>query len=127
MDAELLQEALAARENAYAPYSGFRVGAALRSQSGQVIRGCNIENAALGLSMCAERVALFQALSQGQVPVTEIMVVAAPSPEPVTPCGACRQVMAELAPDARVYLANEDGSRVRETTVGELLPLPFQR
>ncbi|MFD1676745.1 pyrimidine-nucleoside phosphorylase [Alicyclobacillus fodiniaquatilis] len=126
-DAELLDAAKAARQKAYTPYSGFAVGAALRMRDGRIITGANIENASYGLTNCAERSAVFTALTQlehGAFDVAAIAVVA-DAPEPVSPCGACRQVFAEFcAPDTPVFLSNIKGA-VRKTTVGELLPGAF--
>jgi cytidine deaminase len=120
----LVQQALAARKMAYVPYSKFPVGAALLSESGKVYLGCNIENAAYSLCNCAERTALFKAYSEGDLRYTAIAVVA-DTPNPVSPCGACRQVMAELCPpDMKVILANTKGD-VMETTVSALLPGAF--
>lgn len=122
----LRQAALNAREKAYVPYSQFAVGAAVLTGSGTVITGCNVENASYGLSNCAERTALFKAVSEGEQAFRALAVVAA-SASPVTPCGACRQVMAELCPpDMPVYLYNVKGD-VIETTVCELLPSAFNR
>ncbi|GGE47130.1 cytidine deaminase [Pullulanibacillus camelliae] len=121
----LMQTAVAARDAAYVPYSHFAVGAALLSKSGKVYKGVNIENAAYSLCNCAERTALFKAYSEGDREYTAL-AVAADSEGPVSPCGACRQVMAELCPaDMPVYLTNLKGE-VLETTVAELLPGAFK-
>jgi cytidine deaminase len=126
----LIQKAIEAMERAYAPYSKFKVGAALLTKSGRVIQGFNIENAAYSLCNCAERTALFSALSQHEAPEDHQFValaVVADTKRPVPPCGACRQVMAELCPlDMPVYLTNLNGDML-ETTVGELLPGSFQK
>ena len=125
-DEQLIAEALAARDAAYAPYSHFRVGAALLAADGRVFRGCNVENAAYGLSNCAERTAFFAAVAAGALPgsFTRLAVVG-PTQRPITPCGACRQVMVELGGAALpVLLANLDGATAR-TTAGELLPGAF--
>jgi cytidine deaminase len=119
----LVQAAIAARELAYAPYSRFSVGAAAQSASGHVYPGCNIENAAYGPSICAERVALGSAYAAGDRRIAAIAVVT-PTDGPASPCGICRQVIAELAPDAVVVLANLAGQR-RVTTPQELLPFGF--
>jgi cytidine deaminase len=120
----LVQQALEARKMAYVPYSKFPVGAALLSESGKVYLGCNIENAAFPLCNCAERTALFKAYSEGDQRYSAIAVVA-DTPHPVSPCGACRQVMAELCPpDMPVILANTKGD-ITETTVSALLPGAF--
>lgn len=120
----LIQEAKAAREFAYVPYSKFKVGAALLGKDGKVYRGCNIENAAYSMCNCAERTALFKAYSEGQKEFDAIAVVADTS-RPVSPCGACRQVISELcAPEMKVILTNLQGD-VQELTVEELLPGAF--
>jgi cytidine deaminase len=119
----LLEAALAARERAYTPYSRFAVGAAVLTASGMVFPGCNLENAAYPAVVCAERVALFSAYAAGEREVVALAVVADTS-GPVSPCGVCRQVIAELAPGCTVLLANLAGV-VRVTTPGELLPGAF--
>jgi cytidine deaminase len=122
----LLDLARSARESAYAPYSRFQVGAALQTRDGRHFSGCNVENAAYGLCNCAERTALFSAIAAGYKPgdFTAIAVIA-DTPEPVTPCGSCRQVMAELCgPAVPVLLANVAGA-TRQTTVEALLPDGF--
>lgn len=126
MKETLLAEARRAREFAYVPYSHFPVGAALMAEDGTIYRGCNVENASFGLTNCAERTALFKAVSEGKRRFVALAVVA-DTPGPVTPCGACRQVMVEWCPpDMKVYLANLKGE-VIETTVGKLLPDSFGR
>jgi len=121
---EGLRRAIEARESAYVPYSHFAVGAAVRAGSGAYVQGFNIENAAYPLSMCAERVALYRAYAEGERDFRALYVVA-DAPRPVPPCGACRQVMAELCPpEMSVILANVRGE-VLLTTVEELLPLFF--
>ncbi|KYG36113.1 cytidine deaminase [Priestia endophytica] len=120
----LMEEAKKARELAYAPYSKFKVGAALLTENGDVYKGCNIENAAYSLCNCAERTALFKAHSDGNKQYTALAVVA-DTDRPVSPCGACRQVISELCPsDMKVYLTNLKGD-VAEMTVSELLPGAF--
>ena len=122
---KLMEAAIEARKNAYVPYSHFPVGAALLADDGKVYTGINIENAAYPVVNCAERTAMFKAFSEGDRKFVA-MAVAADSPRPVPPCGACRQVMAELCPqDMPVYLTNLQGD-VLETTVAELLPGAFQ-
>ena len=122
MDKELLEAALAARERAYAPYSKFLVGAAVRAESGKIYTGCNIENASYGLTVCAERNALFSAVGAGERKFTALCVVG-DTEGPISPCGACRQVMAEFKVPC-IILANLQGD-VKEYTLEELLPLSF--
>lgn len=122
MDKELLEAALAARERAYAPYSKFLVGAAVRAESGKIYTGCNIENASYGLTVCAERNALFNAVGAGELKFTALCVVG-DTEEPISPCGACRQVMAEFKVPC-IILANLLGD-VKEYTLEELLPYGF--
>jgi len=123
---ELLQDARNARANAYAPYSRFRVGAVVQTHDGRRFQGCNVENAAYGLCNCAERTALFSAIAAGCQPGDFAgLAVVADTPAPVSPCGACRQVMAELCDHAMPVLLGHLGDRVQHTTVGELLPGSF--
>ena len=122
MDKELLEAALAARERAYAPYSKFLVGAAVRAESGKIYTGCNVENASYGLTVCAERNALFNAVGAGERKFNALCVVG-DTEEPISPCGACRQVMAEFKVPC-IILANLKGD-VKEYTLEELLPLSF--
>src|SRR5262245_65270563 len=112
-DTALITQALQARERAYAPYSRFRVGAALQTTDGSVYQGCNVENAAYGLCNCAERTACFAALAAGVLVRTfSRIAVIGDTPEPISPCGACRQVLLELGgPDLVVILANLKGQR----------------
>jgi cytidine deaminase len=126
-DDALIASAREARDAAYAPYSGFRVGAAVRTRDGRVFGGCNVENAAYGLCNCAERTALFGAVAAGVSPgAFERIAVIADTAEPVSPCGACRQVMLELGGEGLVVvLANLAGAS-RVTTAGELLPGGFR-
>ena len=122
MKQELLNAALSARERAYAPYSKFLVGAAVLAKSGKIYTGCNIENASYGLTVCAERNALFSAVGAGEREFTALCVVG-DTEAPISPCGACRQVMAEFKVP-RIILANlKDG--VKEYTLEELLPYGF--
>lgn len=116
----LIAAAREVREKAYAPYSRFQVGAALRTKSGRVFCGCNVENLSFGLTVCAERAAVFAAVAAGETQFEGIAVVA-DSVQPVTPCGACRQVLAEFSSDLQVCSANLQDQRY-ETTIGELLP-----
>jgi cytidine deaminase len=122
----LLDLARSARESAYAPYSRFQVGAALQTRDGRQFSGCNVENAAYGLCNCAERTALFSAIAAGYKPGDfSAIAVIADTPKPVTPCGSCRQVLAELcSPYMPVLLANTAGA-TRQTTVEALLPDGF--
>lgn len=119
---ELVQAAHTAQQAAYAPYSKYRVGAALRTRSGKVYLGANIENAAYPDSICAERVAVFNAIMQGEREFDSIAVV---THNGGSPCGSCRQVLAEFALQATVLIANEAGEIIQETTVAELLPGAF--
>lgn len=121
-DAALVAAAARAREAAYAPYSHFRVGAAVRTASGAVYTGANIENASYGLSHCAERVAIHKAVSEGHRRL-EVVAVVADGTSPAMPCGACRQVMAEFGV-RRVIVATPAGRR-RVRTFKQLLPEPF--
>jgi cytidine deaminase len=119
----LVRAAIAARERAYVPYSRFAVGAALLTASGEVFGGCNVENAAYGNSICAERTALVSAVAAGHRDFVAIAVVT-PTDGPASPCGSCRQVLVEFNPEMTVLLANLRGDLVR-TTAGELLPGAF--
>jgi pyrimidine-nucleoside phosphorylase len=121
----LVEAARRAREHAYVPYSRFAVGAALQLADGRVVTGVNVENASYGLTNCAERTAVFRAVTEMGRPEIRAVAVIADSPDPVVPCGACRQVLAEWCePDVPVVLANLAGAR-RRTTVGALLPSAF--
>jgi len=122
MKQELLNAALSARERAYAPYSKFLVGAAVLAKSGKIYTGCNIENASYGLTVCAERNALFSAVGEGEREFTALCVVG-DTEAPISPCGACRQVMAEFKVPC-IILANLKGD-VKEYTLEELLPYGF--
>ena len=120
----LIDLANEARRRAYAPYSLYPVGAALRTASGRIFTGCNIENAASPTSMCAERVAIFKAVSEGEM---DLEVIALVTPNGGTPCGCCRQVMVEFNPDMLVLIADGEGRLLQETTVAGLLPGAFTR
>ena len=122
----LLDDARAVRENAHAPYSRFKVGAALKTPAGHVYRGCNVENVAYPEGTCAEAGAIAAMVAGGETEIAEIAVIA-DSPQPVSPCGGCRQKIAEFAgKDVKVTLATLDGT-VLETTVGALLPGAFDQ
>jgi cytidine deaminase len=119
----LIELANEARRRAYAPYSNYKVGAALRTRSGRVFTGVNIENAAYPTSICAERTAVFKAVSEGE---TEFEVIAVVTDNGGSPCGSCRQVLAEFGLDTIVIIADGNGKVIKETTVGGLLPEAFQ-
>jgi cytidine deaminase len=118
----LLEAARLARSHAYAPYSKFEVGAALQSADGRVITACNVENASYGLSLCAERSAIASAVASGMRDFSAI-AVAGPDGVLTSPCGACRQVLAEFNPNMAVVYTTSDGAQ--ESTVAELLPHSF--
>lgn len=120
----LIRTAKSALTRAYAPYSNFAVGAAVRTTSGAIFPGCNVENASFGLTMCAERVALCAAVSSGEREFSHIVLVAKQD-EPLVPCGACRQVLAELAPGAEIIMTNTNGA-IRRASVEDLLPAFFK-
>ncbi len=126
-DLELMQCAVEARKMSYAPYSGFRVGAALLGKSGKVYTGCNVENAAYSPTNCAERTAVFKAVSEGEREFTAIAIVGGKGEELAelcAPCGICRQVLAEFCPaDFRIVLGNPE--HIKVYTFAELLPLSF--
>lgn len=122
---ELIEAAKQAREQAYVPYSHFKVGAAVRAGDA-IFTGCNIENASYGLAMCAERTAIFKAVSAGHLRLDAIAIIG-DTTGPISPCGACRQVMAEFfAPEAPVTLTNLTGAQT-DTTVAALLPGAFTK
>ena len=120
-DQELVALAQAARGKAYAPYSHYDVGAALLTASGQVFTGCNVENAAYPMTICAERTAIVKAVSEGQ---REFIAIAIATRDGGSPCGACRQVMSEFAPHLRVLLA-DDADHIRRFVLDRLLPESF--
>lgn len=123
-DKDLIIKAWTAREHAYAPYSNFKVGAALLSGDGRIFVGCNVENISFGLTMCAERVAIGAAIAEG---VTEfrLLAIVADSGDPVVPCGACRQVLAEFEPNLVIVSSNLAGN-MAEFDLDVLLPAPKQ-
>jgi cytidine deaminase len=118
---KLVEMAQSAREQAYAPYSNYRVGAALLAESGEIFTGCNVENAVYPTTCCAERVAIFKAVSEGRRQFRAIVVA---TEDGGSPCGVCRQVMREFAPEMIVFIADAENG-LRETSVAELLPDSF--
>ncbi|HSQ16205.1 MAG TPA: cytidine deaminase [Anaerolineales bacterium] len=120
---QLIEQAQQARQRAYAPYSNYRVGAALLTSTGDVFSGANVENAAYPTSICAERVAIFKAVSEGQRQFQAIAVV---TENGGSPCGSCRQVLAEFGLETLVLIADAQGRVVQEMTVAELLPGAFR-
>ena len=123
---ELVQEAVRAADAAYCPYSRFQVGAAVVGDDGKIYTGCNIENASFGLTNCAERTAIFKAVSAGCRAIRALAVAGGTPEQPASPCGACRQVMAEFGKaDLPVSITDRDGKQIRTVTLGDLLPLSF--
>ena len=121
----LINAARTAREHAHAPYSNFRVGAAVRAKSGRIFSGCNVENSTYGLTLCAERVAIFKAISEGERGFDAVAVVA--DTELLTPpCGACRQIIWEFCGDAAIVLANLRG-KTEQHSMAALFPKPFDK
>lgn len=121
---DLIEAACQARQAAYAQYSGFLVGAALRTTSGTIFRGCNVENASYGLTICAERTAAFTAVAAGQREFVEMAIAV---PGGAMPCGACRQVLAEFAPELTIWVVNADQPQeVVEANLRDLLPGRFE-
>jgi cytidine deaminase len=123
MKAKLIQAAIQAREHAYAPYSGYKVGAALLVASGRIYTGCNVENVSYGASICAERVAAVKAVSEGEREF-EMLAVAVDGIKPAAPCGICRQFLCEYNSDLKLVLANLQG-QVVESTLAHYLPDAF--
>jgi len=121
-DDKLITQAISAAERAYAPYSKFHVGAVLVASDGRIFTGCNVENISFGLTICAERNALFSAVAADCREFSKIVIVA-DTEEPVSPCGACRQVLAEFNPNLEILLANFHGKQAR-FNLSELLPRP---
>ena len=123
---ELIESALQATERAYAPYSNFKVGAALLSEDGKIFKGCNIENSTYGATICAERTALAKAVSEGSTKFRAIAVVSTTNGSELTyPCGICRQVLFEFMPEAEVIVSDPDFN-YKVYTVSELLPFGFK-
>ncbi|XP_055641272.1 cytidine deaminase-like [Toxorhynchites rutilus septentrionalis] len=123
---ELINAAIKVRNNAYCPYSKFAVGAALRAKTGEIFTGCNVENGTFGPSVCAERTALCKAISEGHREFEAIAVVAYQETHFTTPCGTCRQSLAEFCPkDLRIYVAKPSPARVMVTSLQKLLPHAF--
>jgi len=120
---KLISEAEKARKMAYTPYSKFKVGAAVLSVDGKIFTGCNIENASFGLTVCAERVAIFKAISEGSTKFEAIAVIG-DTDKPCSPCGACRQVISEFGEDIPLIMANLEGD-IKIKKIGELLPEAF--
>lgn len=118
----LISAAQEARKHSYSPYSNYAVGAALITTNGEIYSGTNIENAAYPTSICAERVAIFKMVSEG---IQNFKAIAVVTKDGGSPCGSCRQVMAEFGIEADAYIVNSEGSIIEETTVKELLPLSF--
>jgi len=121
---ELIRAAREARERAYVPYSGFRVGAAVLGRSGRIFTGCNVENASYGATVCAERTAFVKAISEGERQFDHVVVYSS-VPQPVSPCGICRQFMSEFGLDTPVTMVSDAGASVT-MTVRDLLPSAFQ-
>lgn len=121
---KLLMAAQQVKEKAYAPYSHFRVGAALSTPSGKIYMGCNVENTSYGLTICAERNAIFQMVADGELQISEILVIG-DTEDFLPPCGACRQVIAEFAnKDTVIYMCNRRGE-YQQATVSDIIPYSF--
>jgi len=120
---ELIQKAIEASKRAYAPYSKFYVGAAVLTESGKIFQGCNIENASFGVTNCAERTALFSAIAQGEKNFVKLAIYV-DRPQFTAPCGACRQVIVELAPNAEILLVNNK-NEIKRLSVEQVLPYSF--
>jgi cytidine deaminase len=123
IEQELIEAARAVRERAFAPFSNFKVGAALETSDGEILTGCNVENASYGLTMCAERVAIFKAISEGRTKFTRLAVVA-DTAELTPPCGACRQIIWEFCGDIPLTMANLTG-QTETLQMSDLLPRAF--
>lgn len=118
----LAEAAVAAQKQAYAPYSAYQVGAALLTENGKIVPGCNVENASYGMTICAERAATFSAISQGERAFVALAVV---TKDGAAPCGGCRQVLNEFSPNLEIFLLDEKGNQKRETRLTSLLPEAF--
>ncbi len=128
MDTKLFEKAVQAREAAYAPYSGYRVGAALLTEDGVVYTGCNIENASFGATVCAERVALFKAVSDGQKRFTAIAIAGGRDRvEEITPCGICRQTLSEFCDSTLAVVLSDGKGGYTKTTLSALFPMGFDK
>jgi len=123
MNNKLIDEAIKMRKRSYAPYSKYRVGAAVETESGNIIGGCNVESSSYGLTCCAERVALYRSVAEGH---TEFEEIAVSSKNACSPCGACRQVIWELCGEIPIYICDEKGL-VKELKSSYLLPEPFDK
>ncbi len=122
---ELIDAALSVLKHSYAPYSNIHVAAAIKTRSGKVYVGVNIENSSYGLTICAERVALFNAITYGERDFVELAIVT-DHEKPIPPCGACRQVLAEFSRDLRILMYSIKSKKLIEATLSELLPQPFK-
>lgn len=126
-EATLIAAALAVRQNAHAPYSRFLVGAALATKDGRIFAGCNVENASYGITNCAERTAFFSAIAAGvRADEFALLAVVGDTPDPISPCGACRQVMIELGGTSLPVVLTNLAGRIERTTAGTLLPGAFR-
>lgn len=123
MSKELIETAKKVSENAYAPYSKYKVGAALKTKKGKIFSGCNVENSSYGLTNCAERTAVFKAVSEGETEFDEIVIYTDSDKLP-TPCGACRQVLSEFSSNMKIRMISKQEEK--QSTIAELLPLGFK-
>ena len=120
---DMLEEARRVITNSYSPYSRFPVAAVVRTKKGRIYTGVNVENSSYGLTVCAERVAVFKAVSEGDTDIEEVLIYT-PTEEPTPPCGACRQVIAEFNPRAKIIMVSQSG-KIVETSLDKLLPNAF--